>query len=157
MSDQARLYRRMRGQIIVQTIGPGIHQGLEPGRAGGIIGLQVHRIDEQFHAQVLPDRGLALNLGHPALGIDEIGLNPVEIILSLGIGQTKYGVGIGGPVDMGNAPVIANDRDPCRLGLLPREIIRSPARRADPQTQHQPQSQSKRQVPHSRFPNMQIA
>ena len=101
----------MGRKIIIQAIGPGLHQLLEPGRAAGIVGLQPGRIDEQALAQILPDRLLALGFGKAAQVDQIIGLDPVEVVFGLGIDHAEHGVGVGRAMDMGDAPLVAGDGD----------------------------------------------
>ena len=87
-----------------------------------MIGLQRVGLDEQLHAQVAPDRRLALRLGEPALCVDEIGLDTVEVVFGLSIDHAEHGIGIRLALHMGNAKSVAGDADPGRL--------RPPARHA---------------------------
>src|SRR5205807_3790736 len=62
--------------------------------------------------------------GETAHGVDVIGLYAVEVVLGLRINHAEDGVGIGFTVDMGDAPIVANDSNVARLlhptGLLGR-------------------------------------
>ncbi len=60
-------------------------------------------------AQVLPDRLLALGLGQPPERDEIIGLNAVEVVFGLGIDHSEHRIGIGWPMDMRDAPIVAND------------------------------------------------
>ena len=66
--------------------------------------------------QILPDRALALRLGQPAHRVEVVGLDPVEVVLGLGVDHPEDRVGVGLPVDVGDAPVVPDDRDVARLG-----------------------------------------
>ena len=68
------------------------------------------------HAQVAIDLGLAFGFAQPAHGIDEVGLDAIEIVLGLGVHEAEDHVTIGPGVDVGNAPVVAND---CHLSGMP--------------------------------------
>nr|GEU28199.1 hypothetical protein [Tanacetum cinerariifolium] len=92
--DQVGLDLRMRGQVIVQAIGKRHHQLLEPRRALPVLGLQEFGIDEQLHAQVAVQLGLAFHFRQAAHGIDVVALDAAEIILGLRIHQAEDGVGV---------------------------------------------------------------
>ncbi len=116
VADHPGLHLRMGGQVVVQPVGPAVHQRLQEGRARRISGLQVGRIDEQFLAQIRPDRGFALRLGGAAQRGQVVGLHPVEVVLGLGIDHPEHGLCVGLAVHMGDAPVVADDGH--RLGFL---------------------------------------
>ena len=124
MHDDARMHLGMGSEVVVQTIGPGIHQGLQPAGTLGVKLLEFHRVDEQPLAQVRPDRRLALGLGQPAQRVKVIGLHPIEVILGLRIGHAEHRVGVGLAVDVRDAPVVASDRDGLRLALPARFVGR---------------------------------
>jgi hypothetical protein len=52
----------MRGEIEVETVRPRVHQRDEPARAARVLRLQRVGVDEQPHAQVLPDRAFTIRL-----------------------------------------------------------------------------------------------
>ncbi len=60
VGDHARMHVRMRGEVVVEPVGPGVHQRLAASRALRVERLQLDRIDEQLLPQVEPDRRLAL-------------------------------------------------------------------------------------------------
>ena len=109
MGDNARFHCGVRGEVIVQRVGPGGGQRFQPGGAGGILRLQLGRIDEQLHAQVAPDRTFAFGFGETALRVDEVGFDPVEVVFGLGIDHAEHGVGVGLALDVRNAEIIAGD------------------------------------------------
>ena len=109
------LHRRMIGEVAVQPIRPRVHQRPQPGRAARVIRLQHDGIDEQPLAQVLPHRRLALRLGTAAKCGQVVDLDPVEVVLSLGIDHPEHRVGIAAAMDMRDAPVVAGHRDARRL------------------------------------------
>ena len=109
--DDARFHCGVRGEIIVQRIGPGGGQRLQPGGACGILRLQFCRIDEQLHAQIAPDGAFAFGFGEAALRVDEVGFDPVEIVFGLGVDHAEYGVGVGLALDVRDAEIIAGDGD----------------------------------------------
>ena len=113
----------MRGQVEVEAVGPAVHQRLQPRRALVVLGLQVRRVDEELHAQVAPDLFLAFRFGEPALRVDEVGLDAVEVVFRLRVHQAEHDVGVGLAVDVRHAPVVANDRDALRA-LLERWRVR---------------------------------
>ena len=85
----------VRREVIVQPVRPGLHQLAQPGRALRVIPLQHLGIDEQPLAQVLPDRTLALGLGEAAEADQIVGLDPVEVVLGLGIDHPEHRIGVG--------------------------------------------------------------
>jgi hypothetical protein len=109
--DDPRLHVGMRGQVEVEAVGPGVHVRLEPRRRLRVLRLQILRIDEELHPQVAPDLLLAFGLGEPALRVDEVGLDAVEVVFGLGVHQPEDGVGVGLRVDVRDAPVVAGDGD----------------------------------------------
>src|SRR5204862_1085782 len=78
---------------------------------------------EKFHPQVLPDLRFALGLGEPAHRVEVVRLDAIEIVLGLRVDCAEDRVGVGLPVDVGDAPVVADDRDGARL-LLPSRRFR---------------------------------
>ena len=115
--DHPRLHVRMRGQVIVQAVGPAGHQRLEPGRRLVVLRFQVHRVDEQLHPQVAVDLLLPFGLGQPPHRVDEVGLDAVEVVLGLGVHQPEDGVGVGLGRDVRDAPVVADDGHALGAGL----------------------------------------
>ena len=111
LRNHARLHLGVRGQVEVQAVGPAVHQRLEPGFGLRVVGLELHGINEQLHAQVAIDRALALRLGEAALRVDEVGLDAVEVVFSLRVHQPEHDIGVGLGVDVGHAPVVADDGD----------------------------------------------
>ena len=114
-ADHARRRLRMLIEVEVQPVGPGVHQLFQPVRAGCVFGLQVHRIDEQLHAQVLIDRALPFGLGQAAHGVQVVGLDAVEVVFRLGVDHAEHRIGVGGAMHMGDAPVVTDDADPLRF------------------------------------------
>ncbi len=115
--EHLRLCLGMGGEIIVQPVGPGVHQRAQPWRALAVLRLKLDGIDPQPLAQILPDRALALRLGGAAERGQVIGLDPREIIFCLGVDRAEHGIGIAPAMDMRDAPIVAHDLDPCGLGL----------------------------------------
>jgi hypothetical protein len=114
--DDPRLHVGMRRQVEVEAVGPRIHQGLEPLRALAVLHLHVGGVDEELHAEVAIDLLFAFRFGQPALRIDEVGLDAIEVVFGLRVHEAKHHVRIGLAVDMRDAPVVANNRD--ALGAL---------------------------------------
>ena len=102
-------------EVIVQAVGERVHQRLQPGRACGVLLLQLGGIDEELHAQILIDLGFAFGLGQAAHGVDVVGLDAIEIVFGLGVHHAEDGVGVGLAVDVRDAPVVADDGDVVRL------------------------------------------
>ena len=109
--DDARFHLRVRGQIMIERVGPGGAQAFQPARRGLVLRLQLGRIDEQLHPEVAPDGAFALGLGQAALRVDEVGFDAIEIILRLGVDHAEHGVGVGLALDVGDAPIITGDGD----------------------------------------------
>ena len=120
--DDLRLHVRVGGQVVVQPVGPAVHQSLQPGRTPGVLGLQHNRVDEQLLAQIGKDRRQSLRLGRAAQRGHVVGLDAVEVVLGLGIGHAEHRVGVGLAVDVGDAPVVAGDRYLGCLGLQARQV-----------------------------------
>ena len=112
----------MGGEIIVQAGGPGVHQRAQPRRAAAIIGLQLDRVDPEPLAQILPDRAFALGLGGAAQRGQQIGLDPREIVLRLGVDRAEHGIGIARAADMGDAPIVAGDGGARGEGIADRPV-----------------------------------
>ena len=110
-------------EVVVQAVGEGVHQLLQPCGARGVLLLQVGGIDEELHAQVLVDFGFAFGLRQAAHGVDVVGLDAIEVVFGLGVLHAEDGVGVGFAVDVGDAPVVADDGDAGRL-LLPARDFR---------------------------------
>ena len=113
----------MRVQVEIQAVRERVHQRPQPRWTGGVFGLQVGGIDEEFHPQVAVDFALALDLREPAQGVDVVQLDPVEIILGLREEQPKDGVGVRPAVDMGHAPMVADEGDVAGPLLPAGEVI----------------------------------
>ena len=45
------------------------------------------------------------------IAVEVVGLDPVEVVLGLGVDHPEHGVGVGLAVDVGDAPVVPDDRD----------------------------------------------
>ncbi len=106
-------------QVVVQPVGPRVHERLQPVRARRVLGPHLVRVDEELHPEISVDRLLPLGLGQATHGVEEVRLDPVEVVLGLGVHEPEDGVGVRIGVDVGDAPVVADDGDP--LGLfLPR-------------------------------------
>ena len=122
--EHPRLHCGVPGQVEVEPVGPRHHQRLQPRRALGIDGLHGIRIDEQLHAQVAVDGALALGFCRASLRRDEVGLDPVEVVLGLRIDHAEHGIRVGFSLDVRNAPVVAGDRDAAGLRLPARHLGR---------------------------------
>ena len=130
--DDPGLHPRMGVQVVVQPVGPGIHQRLEPLRARPVQRLHRVGIDEDLHAQVPPHLPLALGFRQPPHRIQVVGLHAIEVVFGLRIHHPEHGVGVGLPVDVRNPPIVANDRDVLSLPLPARDVadrrtLRAPA------------------------------
>ena len=115
--DDSRLYLGMFVEVEVQAVGEGVHQGFEPRGAGLVLCLQRCGVDEELHAQVLVDLRFAFSLGEAAHRVDVVGFDAVEVVLGLGVLHAEDGVGVGFAVDVGDAPVVADDGDVGRLSF----------------------------------------
>ena len=107
----------MRGEVEVQSVGEGIHESLEPGRAAAVLRPQGVGVDEQPHAEIGVDRRRALGFRQAAERIQVVGLDAVEVVLGLGILHPEHRVGVGLPVHVRDAPVVPDDGDALRLPL----------------------------------------
>ncbi len=122
--DHTRMHIRMRGEVIVQAVGPCIHQRLEPAGTCGVLSLQLGGVDKQLHTQIAPDRRLTFGLGETPHGVEVIGLDAIEVVFRLRVGHAEYGVGIRLAVHVGDAPVVARDGDGLRLMVPARRFGR---------------------------------
>jgi hypothetical protein len=118
--EHARTHLGMGGEIIVQPLGPGVHQRAQPKRAAAIIGLELRGIDPEPLAQVLPDRALALGFGGAAERGQIIGLDAGKVVLGLGIDRAEHGIGVAFTPDMGDPPIVAGDGDARGAGIVDR-------------------------------------
>ena len=110
----------------VQPVRPRIHQGFEPRRTARVLCPQRVGIDEQLHAEVLIDRRFAFGLGQPPHRVDVVRLDAIEIVLGLRVDHAEDGVSVGLAVDVGNAPVVTDNRDRARF-MLPASELGRPA------------------------------
>ena len=104
----------MHVKIVIEAVGEGIHQGLQPLGAFLVLSLHVDRIDEQLHAQVAKQLRLTLCLCQATHRVNIVCLDAVKIVLSLGVQCTEYRIGIGLPIDVCNAPFVSADGDVAR-------------------------------------------
>ena len=132
LRKQLRLHLRMGGQIVVEPIRKTVHQRFQPRRTFSVLDLHVERVDEQLHAQIAPKRPLALHFRRASHRGDVVRLHAIEIIFGLRVHHAKYGVGVGLAIHVGDAPLIAHDRDAVGL-LLPRGGLRRRKRRREQQ------------------------
>ena len=123
LREQLRLHLRVRGQIVIEPIGEAVHQRLQPHRALGVLCLHVERVDKELHAQVAPERALTVHFRRAAHRGDVIRLHAIEVVFGLRIHHTEYGIGIRFPIHVGNAVLVAHDRDAVGL-LLPFRRLR---------------------------------
>ena len=114
--DDSGRHLRVRVQVVIEPVRPRIHQVAQPLRARVVLSPHVHGIDEQLHAQVPPDLCFSLGLGQATLRVEEIHLDPVEVVFGLSVDHAEHGVRVGLAVDVWDAPVVSDDRD--ALGLL---------------------------------------
>ncbi|MCG3162548.1 MAG: hypothetical protein JMDDDDMK_03815 [Acidobacteria bacterium] len=126
--DHSRFYLRMFRQIKIQPIGPGVHERLEPRRAGLVMLLQRSGVNEQFHSQIPPHGCFAFGLRQPPHRVEVVRLDPVEIVFGLGVDRAEDRIGVGLAVNVRDAPVIADDRDVASLLRPPLRFSRLPAR-----------------------------
>ena len=101
----------MSVEVVVETAGPRIHQVLEPLRTHLVLGLHVRRVNEELHSQITPNLILSLSLCESPLRVEEVHLDPVEIILCLCVDHTEDSIRIGFAIYMWDAPVVTDDRD----------------------------------------------
>ncbi len=138
--NRSRLRLGMGVKVVVQAVGPGVHQLLQPVGAGLVLRLQIVRVDEQLHAEVAPDLGLAFRLGQSAHAVHEVRFDAIEVVFGLRVDHAEHRVRVGLAVDVWHTPVVTDDGD--ALGaLLPGghlrihrgRGLRRAARRADDQ------------------------
>jgi hypothetical protein len=115
--DDPGFHLRMCVQVVVQAVGPGVHQLLQPVRARLVLGLDVFRIDEELHPQIAPDLRLAIGFSRPPLREQEVVFHPGEVVLGLRVDEAEDCIGVGLAMDVRNPPVVAGDDDVLRLRL----------------------------------------
>ena len=120
--DDARLHLRVRVQIVVQSIGPRVHERPQPRGARRVLRPERVRIDEELLAQVLIDRALAFGFGKPAERVDVIRLDAIEVVLGLRVHHSEHRIGIRVSVHVRDAPVVAHDAGALRLLAPARDL-----------------------------------
>jgi hypothetical protein len=120
--DGPRRHLGVGVEVEVQTVGPRVHEGAQPGRALGVQLLHLRFINEETLPQVLVDRRLAFGLGQPPDRVQVVGLDPVEVVLGLGVDHAEDSVGVGLRIDVGDAAIVADDGDAGRLLLESRQL-----------------------------------
>ena len=113
----------MRREVVVQAVGPPVHQLLQPLGALVVLRLHVGGIDEELHAEIAVDLLLAFRFREPSLRVDEVGLDAVEVVFRLRVHDAEHGIRVGLAVHVRNAPVVTNDRDALRLLFQRGEIL----------------------------------
>src|SRR5215469_6556225 len=121
--DHPWFYFRVLQKVVVEAVGESVHKLLQPGGALRVLFLQRVGLDEKLHAQVLIDFRLAICLSQSAHGIDVVGLDAIEIVFGLGINRAEYRIRIRFSVNVGDAPIVADDSDASRF-LLPTGNLR---------------------------------
>ncbi len=121
MNDLGRDLGMLR-QEVIQSVGPGHHQRLEPRRAAAVILLQAAGIDEQSLPQVAVNRRLAFRLRQHPQAVEVVALDAAEVVLGLRINHAEHGVRVRLAVDMRDAPVVAHDADVQGV-LLPARVL----------------------------------
>ncbi len=116
MRDDSGVNLRVPRKVKVCSVGPGIHEPLQPVRAAGVILSQLLRVKEQPLPQILPEPCLALGFGQASERYQVVGLHAVEVVLALGIDGAEDGVGVGLAVNVRDAPVVPRDRGGLGLG-----------------------------------------
>src|SRR5882724_12034964 len=116
MDDSARNSGMFR-QEVIQAVGPGHHQCLEPSRAAAIALPQAARIDEQSLTKIGVNGRLPFGQRREPQTIEVVALDAAEVILGLRIDHSEHRVRVGFAVDMRDAPVVADDAN--ILGMLP--------------------------------------
>src|SRR5690606_22315659 len=94
------LHLRMGMEVVVETIGPGVHESLEPVGALIVEGFHLVEVDEEPHPEVLPDSAFTFSLGEATLGDEEVAFDAGEIVLRLRVHQPEDRISIRGGVDM---------------------------------------------------------
>ena len=120
--DDPRLHLRMRGEVEVQSVGPRVHQRLQPRRALLVLRLHVGGVDEDLHPQILVDRRLPFRFREAPHRVQVVRLDAVEVVFGLRVDHAEHGVGVGLAGDVRDAPVVADDGDVLRLFLPARRV-----------------------------------
>src|SRR6185437_695317 len=96
-------------EVEVEPIGKGVHQLLEPLRALRVLLLQSRRINEELHTQILVSFRLTFRLSQAAHRIDIVRLHPIKVVFSLCVLRAEDSIGIRLSVNVGDAPIVADD------------------------------------------------
>ncbi len=109
--DQPRLHLRIAGQVVVQSIGVGLTDGLQVRLDLGKVGLGMLRDLERAVQQVAVQAGFAVHL-RIATETGNVGVFDLpEIVLSLRIGKAEHYGDVGGTLDVRHAPLVAMNGD----------------------------------------------
>jgi hypothetical protein len=108
--DHARTNVSVRGEEVIQSIRPGVHQLAHLWRTFRVVGLQFRLTDIEARAKVLPDGLLAIGLRRAAEIGQVIGFDAREVVLRLCVDHAEHRVSVSMAVDVGDAPVVARDR-----------------------------------------------
>src|SRR5215471_16951136 len=107
----------MLGKVEVNAVSPGDHEALEPLGAGGVLTLEVVRIEKEALPQILPEGGFTFSFGRAAERGEVVGLDTIEVILALRVDHAEDGVCIRLAVNVRDAPVVAGDGHAGELSL----------------------------------------
>src|SRR5262245_12446608 len=110
-------------KVVVEAVGEGVHELLQPWWARCVLFPQRVGLNEKLHAQILVDFGLALRLSQPTHRVDVVGLDAIEIVFGLGIHRAEYRICIRLSVNVGDAPIVADNGDAACF-LLPSRNLR---------------------------------
>ena len=119
-----RLHLRVRGEEVIEAVRPGIHQPAHWRGAAHIVGLQLIVADIEPRSKVLPNGLFAVRLGGAAEIGQIIGFDPWEVVFRLSIDHPEHGLGIGPAMNVGDAPIVADDGDARCLGAPSRQLGR---------------------------------
>ena len=122
MPEQARLHLRIAGEVVVEAVGKRVAQGLQPLRSRSKRGARFVLTHVEARAQIAVERGFAFHFGKAPDSPDVVALYPREIVFSLCIEESEYGVGIRRCIDMGNSEIVAHDGHAFGDGLQTRHL-----------------------------------
>jgi len=117
--DHLGLHRGMGVEIVVEPVGPGVHQHLQRVGTSGVERLEAVGVDEQPHPEVGPESALARGFGQASQSVQVVDLYPIEVVLRLSVNHPEHRVGVGFSSHMGDAPVIPCDAHRQGLPLPP--------------------------------------
>jgi hypothetical protein len=96
-------------QIEIQPVGPGGHEFLQPRWRRSVELLQLRGLHEEPLTQIGINGCLTFGLGQAAQRHEVVAFDACEVVFGLRVRSAKDDVGVGGTVNVGDAPIVAHD------------------------------------------------